>query len=278
MKKIKYLLMIILIFFLETIPKKHLQMYWFHGCPNGGDYFGKWLLEKMGFIVHFSKKPEILVSGSSLGIINSFDSNPKIWGPGFHNYEDKIYINNLNNIYAVRGKLSFKKLNVTKKIALGDPGLLLSHFFKSRAKKDYDICIISHFIDYGIFKKRYGDKFNVINMGSNNIEKIANSISRCNFIFSSSLHGIIFSHSLGVPAIHLENKELVSKRNFKFKDYYSVLDIPYIKEDLKIVNFNTIIKNYSKDRFKYLPNKKLIKRIQKDLLLSFPFNNFKNKL
>ena len=67
-------------------------------------------------------------------------------------------------------------------------------------------------------------------MGTNDIENIANSINKCNFIFSSSLHGIIFSHSLGIPAIHLENRILDSKNNYKFKDYYSTLDIPYIKE------------------------------------------------
>ena len=87
------------------------------------------------------------------------------------------------------------------------------------------------------------------------------------------MHGIIFSHSLGIPAVHLENTNLYNTKNFKFKDYYSILDIPYIKEDLKRENINTIIKKYSnnKIRFKFLPNPKIIKQIQDNLLATFPY-------
>ena len=54
-------------------------------------------------------------------------------------------------------------------------------------------------------------------MASNNIEKLGNSINKYKFIFSISLHGIIFSHSLGIPAIHLEYKELLSKKILNLK-------------------------------------------------------------
>ena len=164
-------------------------------------------------------------------------------------------------------------LNIKNNITLGDPGLLLSRFFKPKTKKIYSICIISHYIDYKFFKKAYSNKFYIINMGQNHIEEIANSINKCNFTFSSSLHGIIFSHSLGIPSVHLENKVLSSIKNFKFIDYYSVLDIPYIKEDLKKDNLNNIIKKYNNDemRFKYLPSKKIINQIQDNLLSCFPY-------
>lgn len=105
-------------------------------------------------------------------------------------------------------------------------------------------------------------------MGINNIEHIANSINKYNFIFSSSLHGIIISHSLGIPAIHLEYHRLASKNNFKFKDYYSVLDMPYIKEDLKKKNLEIIIEKYKKNRYKFLPKFKIIRQIQDSLLIS----------
>ena len=94
--------------------------------------------------------------------------------------------------------IKLNKLNISSKISLGYPGLLLSRFFKARTKKEFDICIVSHYIDYQYFQKEYSWKYYIINMGNNSIEDIANSINKCNFIFSSSLHGIIFSHSLGV--------------------------------------------------------------------------------
>ena len=167
-------------------------------------------------------------------------------------------------------------LNLKYHIALGDPGLLLSRFFKPKTIKVYNICIISHYIDYEFFIKTYKNKLYIINMGINNIEEIANSINKCNFTFSSSLHGIIFSHSLGIPSVHLENNVLSSINNFKFKDYYSILDISYIKEDLKKENINTIIKKYNNNefRFKFLPNKKVVKQIQDNLLFSFPYKKW----
>ena len=170
-----------------------IQLYWFgyKYCPNAGDYYGKWLLEKMGYLVHYSKKPEILVCGSILGLYNLFNEKTKIWGIGFHFDKQTVYIKNPNNIYAVRGKLSLQKLNMTTDIALGDPGLLLSVFFKPITKKKYDLCIVAHYIDYEIFDKRYADKYYVINMGINNIEKIANSINQCYFIFSSFIQIIL---------------------------------------------------------------------------------------
>jgi len=224
----------------------------------------------MGYNVVFSRTPDIIICGSILGN-KHISKNTKIWGVGFHFHKEKSILQNQNLFYAVRGKLTLNKLKLNSNIALGDPGLLLSFFFKPKTQKQYDICIISHYIDYKFFIKNYGNKYFIINMGTNNIEKIANSINKCNFTFSSSLHGIIFSHSLGVPAVHLEYNKLASKNNFKFKDYYSILDIPYIKEKIKNKNLDSIIKKYKNNRFKFLPNYEIIKEIQDSLLFNFPF-------
>ena len=238
---------------------------------NAGDYFGKWVLEKMGFKVVFSKKPELIVCGSILAFNSRISNNTKVWGVGFHYYKQSTIIKDPNLFYAVRGKLTLNRLNLKSNIALGDPGLLLSLFYKPISKKLFDICIVSHSVDYKWFIKNYNDKYFIISMNNNNIEELANLIYKCKFIFSSSLHGIIFSHSLGIPAVHLEHKMLISKKNFKFKDYYSVLDIPYIKEDLKKENLDDIVKKYENNRFKYLPSKKKIRQIQDSLSSSFPY-------
>ena len=212
----------------------------------------------MGYRVQFSKTPDIVICGSILGLNEFIQNNTKIWGAGFHFDEEFSYLKNPNLFYAVRGKLTLKKLNFSSNIVLGDPGLLLSKFFKPTTKKLYDICIISHYQDYEYFIKNYRDKYFIINMATNNIEKLANSINKCKFIFSSSLHGIIFSHSLGIPAIHLEYKELSSKKNFKFKDYYSVINISYIKEDLNKQKLEQIIKKYNYNKINFLPTIKII--------------------
>ena len=254
--------------------KNIINIYWWNRVPNAGDYFGKWLLEKMGYKVKFSYKPELIVCGSVLGF-GEF-KNTKIWGAGYH-YEEEKQLEVENRIfYAVRGKLTYNKLNLSSNIALGDSGLLLSRFFQPKTQKEHEVCIVSHYIDYQWFKKNYTNKYYVINMGINNIEKIANEINKCYFVFSSSLHGIVFSHSLGVPAIHIEKIKLGSKNNFKFKDYYSVLDIPYIKEDLNEKELDEFVGQYIKNKSQYLPKKKIIKQIQDNLLFTFPYQKMGN--
>ena len=230
----------------------------------------------MGYKVIFSNKPDIIVCGSILGKKKIINKNTKIWGVGLHFNEELINMKNPDFFYAVRGKLTLNKIKITSDIVLGDPGLLLSRFYRPLTKTKYDICIVSHYIDYNYFNENFGDKYFIINMGTNNIEQIANSINKCNFIFSSSLHGIIFSHSLGIPAVHLEYKLLNSKNNFKFKDYYSILDIPYIKEDLKKDNLNNIIKKIKDSRIKYLPSRTIVKQIQDNLLFCFPYQKMTN--
>ena len=225
----------------------------------------------MGFKVVFSKKPELIVCGSILAFNSRISNNTKVWGVGFHYYKQSTIIKDPNLFYAVRGKLTLNRLKLKSNIALGDPGLLLSLFYKPISKKLFDICIVSHSVDYKWFIKNYNDKYFIISMNNNNIEELANLIYKCKFVFSSSLHGIIFSHSLGIPAVHLEREMLISKKNFKFKDYYSVLDIPYIKEDLKKENLDDIVKKYENNRFKYLPSKKKIRQIQDSLSSSFPY-------
>ena len=270
----------------SSLPKTNIslpiKLYWFgYGdCPNAGDYFGKWLLEKFGYTVNYSKTPDILVCGSVIGYPDINITNSKIWGAGYHYEKEGEKMIKPEQIYAVRGALTLKKLNFSSnfnsKIVLGDPGLLLSVFFKPNTSKSYNICIVSHYIDYSFFSRKYANEYYVINMGTNNIENLANSINKCNFVFSSSLHGIIFSHSLGIPAVHLEYQMLGSYKNFKFKDYYSTLDIPYVKENLNIDKLEDIIRKYDKNRNEFLPKRNIIEKIQNDLLKNFPYKNLEN--
>lgn len=95
---------------------------------------------------------------------------------------------------------------------------------------------------------------------------MAREISKCKFIYSSSLHGLIFAHSLGVPAKHLEINPLSSRNNFKFKDYYTVLGIPYTKEV-----FTDDLLFIEGGRTNCKPDVDIVSKIQKDLMDVFPY-------
>lgn len=256
------------------MENKNIKLWWYDppvsSIPSGrnaGDYYGKWLLEQMGFTCEFSTEPDIITCGSILQA-SDWKGNPYVWGSGFHNKGDKP--KSLTKIFAVRGKLSYGKLNTKKKIAVGDPGLLASRFYTPKTEKKYEFGFIPHYVDYNDFVRRY-KKLNVpiIDIRTDDIEGLLDQINECRFIFSSSLHGIIFSHSLGIPAIHIENKMLYSKENFKFKDYYSVFNIDYIKEKWTNVKFSQYVHS---DPDLYRPSKEELEEVQNNLLNSFPLN------
>ena len=51
-------------------------------------------------------------------------------------------------------------------------------------------------------------------------------LTECEFILSSSLHGLIMADSFGIPNQWMVLSDKVEGKNFKFYDYYSVFDMP----------------------------------------------------
>lgn len=216
----------------------------------------------------YSKEsPDIAVCGSILQHCHQIDSNTKIWGCGFHNAQDNTRVSP-QNVYALRGQLSYQKLGLTRPVALGDPGLLVSRFYHPSIKPTNKIGIVCHYLDHDFLTQQYGDKYKIIDTHTSNVEAFVRDLESCEFIFSSSLHGLIFSHSLGIPAVHLETINVGSKDNFKFKDYYSVLDIDYQKvlwtEDLDLETVMTQYKHHC-------PSRKRVLQIQEGLMRAFPY-------
>lgn len=244
-----------------------INLYWWNKRPNIGDYFGNWLLQKLNFNSNYcSENPDLAICGSILEHTQIKDTT-KIWGCGFHMGNSRPGKTDAtpNNIYALRGIYSKNQLGITKNIALGDPGILLSKFCNPKHTHKHKIGIVSHFLDSDYINNAYGNKYKIISTSTENVEHFAKELVSCDFIFSTSLHGIIFSHSLGIPAIHLEINNVGSADNFKFKDYFSVLDIDYIKIT------EEAIKDKILDPKKYLPSRKCITKIQNNLLKAFPY-------
>ena len=55
--------------------------------------------------------------------------------------------------------------------------------------------------------------------------KIIKELAKCEVIFSSAMHGLIAADSLGIPNQWIQLSDNVYGKNYKFKDYYSVLAI-----------------------------------------------------
>ena len=100
-------------------------------------------------------------------------------------------------------------------------------------------------------EQRY--KLNIISVELG-IENFVKEVLKCNYTLSSSLHGVIISHSYSIKSLpfNLEKKGL-NGTFFKFEDYYSCFDLKYksyFKNDiLNNDNIIQLIKTYNQPKF-----------------------------
>ena len=73
--------------------------------------------------------------------------------------------------------------------------------------------------------KNRDQRINVIDIQTTDIQKFVNEISKCEKIYSSSLHGIIFSLAYDIPTIWIQLTNKLVGNDFKFHDFFESLDI-----------------------------------------------------
>lgn len=271
------------------LSKRKLKYFYYSpkNFENAGDYFNNILMNKLYFCKCVPDiTPEIVLCGSVLSS-SKIENAKYIIGCGFQN--SKLATNiNPNAYLAVRGNLSKERLknqgiSINENIKLVDPGLMVSRIYNlGEVKKKYKVGIIPHYIDEDELKKKYKDAegYKIISMKTSDILSVCRQIQECEMILSSSLHGIIFSHSLGVPAYHIECKTLQEGDNFKFKDYYSSYDnIHYERFDCKKfqIPFEQIMEYDNLHRNECNPSQDEIKQKQNDFISILPYKKLLRK-
>lgn len=222
----------------------------------------------------------ILAVGS---ILSRGNIRSQIWGSGFMRPND---ICKGGVVYAVRGYESLSMLRkqkeagcpiyICKKVAVGDPALLLPLLIVPAKEKIYRTGIIPHFSEYKLFNEKFGNKYRVINLNSSNVEEVTREITRCERIISTSLHGMIVAHAYGIPAIWMDQTGMETEHEssgFKYRDYLSSVEIKaYPPIQLNEESFDSekdIDILFDKFRMYSLP-KKNITEIQQSLLEHCP--------
>jgi hypothetical protein len=231
------------------------KLYYWHG-NNFGDELNRILFNKIfNMKFEFVLNPfeaEYIAIGSLLEcyiyakgvnrikqIINSFGIKKSketiVFGSGFHFEPENLKFLQKMDFQMVRGKLTEMVLRknkyITRKIVLGDLGMLSSYLYNGKKEKKYQLGIIPHLNDldspifYDIYKK-YKPQSILINV-KDTPEKVIQDITSCRNIVSSSLHGLIVADSFNIPNLWLENKYKLpnEEHRFKYLDYYSIFDV-----------------------------------------------------
>ena len=255
---------------IRNMKKQPIKVFWYNAESNFGDQIMPDLIRKLfGYEVKWSpiKDCDLIGAGSLLGIADGKDNY--VWGSGF--ISEGLNTNNNLRYCAVRGKTTRNRIDKKwRNIPLGDPGLLMNLVYPSTGSKTDKIGVVPHYVDKNhrlINEMRDDERFIVLDVENDGPKKIAEQVSRCRLVLSSSLHGLIFADSFNVPNIHVKLSDKVVGGSYKFLDYYSSIGKKYrIADNAKILNdkyLNDIINNYT-------PVKNL-KTIQRELIEAFPF-------
>ena len=195
---------------------------------NVGDIASKIIVERISnSATSVPKKGDrkLLSIGS---ILQNASDGDTVWGSGIKGgtggFKNKV---NQLFVHAVRGPLSEQFLrkngiDVSNIKALFDPGCLIPYLYADQlsqsVSKKRSLCIIPHYRDDFTLRKKYPDLaesfLSVDSMPLDFVKKLQGA----ELVISSSLHGIIFAESLGIPAKWLAT--INGEDELKYYDYY----------------------------------------------------------
>jgi len=213
-----------------------ITAYWWTDHVNFGDLITPALLKSYGLTPQFQEpaKAALVSTGSILQRLpQSFDGI--VLGSGL--IENNPVPLPGARFLAVRGELSRECAGAPLDVALGDPGLLAYRLLAKQPKKSHQIAVIPHYLDKDdpILDQWLNTHFSqtlLIDV-ERKPKAVIRDIARCEYVASSSLHGVIIAHALGVPAVWLRISDKLKGGDFKFRDYASALNMQLATMDLE---------------------------------------------
>lgn len=192
--------------------------------------------------------PRLLLVGS---LIHRVSPGDIICGVGskFEYIKDSTMFNDAD-ILAVRGPLTYdllkrNQIDVSNVESLYDPGLLAKYVYADQITTDAkreSVIFIPHYRERKMFKGFR--RFPVVNIDASPLS-VCRQIFNSDHVLTSSLHGLIFAHSLGVPATLVLPK--TNEGLFKYKDYLESVGVNFNPiENVEKVDFHSL-KNSPED-------------------------------
>ena len=225
------------------------RFFYYNQVENFGDAINPYLAERVfglktcwsapgsavlcgvGSILHFFLCRKHKLSGYLSPL---FAPPVHVWTSGFVCEPSAKYrLQRRLNVHALRGRLSqaaVERLAGKKAdVPLGDGGLLFSRLLEKRPAKRHALGIIPHVADAGnpVFARLQEavPHAAIIDMRADPL-LVLEQIAACDCVVSTAMHGLIAADSLGIPNRWIEVSDKVVGGGFKFRDYYSVFDVP----------------------------------------------------
>ena len=200
--------------------------------PNFGDELTTQLAQRLfnrTCIRTPARRADLIGSGSIVEMAQIGRAKPglKVWGSGF--MADRQPRKDLSfpdfDCYAVRGKLTRDRIRADRDVALGDPGLLASRAYPRSTTIPGKIGLVYHYVNKNDSAVRDAGRHGVTLIDPLRApDAVTADITSCEFVFSSSLHGLIVADSYGIPNAWVTFKRKLGGGSYKFDDYYSAFD------------------------------------------------------
>lgn len=245
--------------------------------PNLGDELTPGLVREIAGLTctwAHPKRSELIGTGSILEMVQhaGAPNGLKVWGSGFMTSSEQTkgkFDNPDFDFYAVRGKLTLERLNPTRPVVLGDPGLLASRGYPRAQAVPGQVGIVYHYVhknDRVVRALARDGRFTLIDP-SREPGEVISEITKCDFIFSSSLHGLIIADSFGIANAWISLSRPIGGAKYKFEDYYSAFDGRAIQHDARIVWDADAVSQLKKE-YRGVPN---LNQLQDELIDAFPY-------
>ncbi len=174
-----------------------------------------------------------------------------VWGTGFKYKNSDLTPADIarHKYLAVRGPLSrdiILRNGGDCPPIYGDPIILLSKYMPLKIEKKYKYGVIPHKLDFNRSAvHNFADRpnyrlINIFNYSS--WLELIKEILSCDYILSSSLHGIIIADSYKIPNIWVRFSDFVDGDGFKFNDYFLGA-----KKYAECVDCSRLLKNHEID-------------------------------
>jgi hypothetical protein len=212
-----------------------IHAFWcrFPSNANFGDALTPWIIRKItGHYPVFSWPAELVQKYIVMGsIIQYAQENCTVWGAGIMSRDDTI---------SPKAKLLMVRGPLTRRRALecgadcpdvyGDPALLLPMLYQPlTAGIKTQIGVIPHYFDKPKVAARWKPSARLLLIDiQQRVETVVNQITSCEYIVSSSLHGLIVANAYGLPSLWVEFDSKLIGDGSKFRDYFlSIGQEPY---------------------------------------------------
>lgn len=172
--------------------------------------------------------PHLMLLGS---ILQWADAHTIVCGAGFVAADAGLHALP-RAVLLLRGPLSAAALERlggprARDVPLADPGVLAARLFPQQGTADIPFAVIPHYMDQQEpALAQVAADGGVLIDPLQPLPRYFELLQRSQVVFSSTLHGLIFAHAYGKPALWLEFGDRVLGGGFKFHDYYQSLGVP----------------------------------------------------